>query len=57
MSSKAKAEECVQKVWNVFGQFGITKHCSATSFLDVVACVSLKVATKGSIRGKKTLKI
>ena len=54
--SKEKTEECDQKVWNVFDQFGITAPCSASSFLEVGARVSLKVATKGSLRGKKTLK-
>ena len=47
-------EECNQKVWKVFDQFGITIPCSATCFLEVGACVSLKVATKGSVRGKNT---
>ena len=27
--SKAKMEECDQKVWNVFNQFDITIPCSA----------------------------
>ena len=38
-------------------QFGISIPCSATYFLEVGADVSLKVATKGSIRGKKLWKI
>ena len=46
-------EECNQKVWNVFNQFGLTIPCSATSFLEVGACISFKVATIGSPRGKK----
>ena len=46
-------KECDQKVWNVFDQFGITIACSDTYFLEVGARVSLKVATKRSIRGKK----
>ena len=45
-------EKCDQKVWNVFDIFGITIPCSATYFLEACACVSLKIATKGSIRGK-----
>ena len=53
----AKTEECDQKVWNVFDKFAITIACSATYFLEVGACVSLKVATKASIEVKKTLKI
>ena len=48
-------KECDQKVWNVFDQFGITIACSDTYFLEVGARVSLKVATKRSIRGKKKL--
>ena len=55
--SKCKREECDQKVWDVFDQFDITIPCSDTYFLEVDARVSLKVVTKGSIRGKKTLKI
>ena len=38
---------------NVFDQFGITIPCSATFSLEVGARISLKVATKGSVRGKK----
>ena len=41
------------KSLNYFDQFGITIPCSATYFLEVGACFSLKVATKGSIRDKK----
>ena len=37
-------------------QFGITMPSSATYFLEVGAHISLKVATKGSIRGKKLWK-
>ena len=37
-------------------QFGITIPCSTTYFLEVGARLSLKVATKGSLRGKKTEK-
>ena len=55
--SKGKTEECDQKVPNVFDQFDITISCSAIYSLEVGAHVSLKVANKGSITGKKTLKI
>ena len=41
------------KILNVFDQFSITIPFSATYFLEVDARVSLKVATKGSRRGKK----
>ena len=34
-------------------QFGITITCSTTYFLEVGARASLKVATKGSPRGKR----
>ena len=54
--SKGKTEECDPNVWNIFNQFGITIPCSATYFLEVGARVSLKVATKGSLRGKKSAK-
>ena len=47
-------EECDQKVWNVFDEFSIIIPSSAFYFLEVGACVSLKVATKGSPRGKKS---
>ena len=45
------------KSLKVFDQFGITIPSSATHFLEVGTPVSFKVATKGSIRGKKTLAI
>ena len=51
--SEAKTEESDLKAGNVFDQFGITIPCSATYFLEVGARVSLKVASKGSIRRKK----
>ena len=50
-------EKCDQKVWNVFDQFGIALPCSDTYFLELGAHVSLKLATKGSLRLKKTLKV
>ena len=55
--SKGKTEECEQKVWIVFDQFGIIIPCFATFSLEVGAHVSLKVTTKGSIRVKNILKI
>ena len=55
--SKAKTEKCDQNDWYVLDQFGITIPCSTTYFLEVGARLSLKVATKGSLRGKKTEKI
>ena len=55
--SKAKMEECDLKSWIIFDQFGITIPCLATYFVEVGARLSLKVATKGSIRDKNTLKI
>ena len=51
--SKDKTEECDLKVGNAFDQFGIAIPFLATYFLEVRARVSLKVATKGSIRGKE----
>ena len=48
-----KTEDCHQKFWNAFDQFGIIISCSATNFLEVVARVLLKVAFKGSLKGKK----
>ena len=49
-------EECNQKVWNVFDQLGITLIGSATYFAAVDERISLKVATKGSSRGKENSK-
>ena len=46
-------EACELKVWNVFDQLDITIPCSATYFLEVGACVLLKVATNVSAGGKK----
>ena len=54
--SIAKTKECRLNVTNVFDQFGISIPCPATYFLEVGAGISLKVVTKGSIRGKKSLK-
>ena len=51
--SNVKMEECDKEVWNVFNQFDIIKTCSSTYRPQVGARVSLKVATKGSPRGKK----
>ena len=52
-----KKEEYHLKVWNTFNQLGITIPCLATYFLEVIARVSSKVDTKGSIRHKTTLNI
>ena len=46
-------EECDQKVCNAFNQFDITITCSGTYLSEVADRLSLKVATKGSLRGKK----
>ena len=51
--SKAKSEECNQKVWKIFDQFDVTILCLPTYFLKIGLHVLLKVATKGSLRGKK----
>ena len=45
-----------QTDWNALDQFGITMLYSATYFLEVGARISLKVTTKGSLRGKKNSK-
>ena len=55
-SSQVKMEECDRNVWNVFNQFDVGKSGLTTYFLEVGARVSLKLATKGIPRGKKTLK-
>ena len=55
--SKAKTEECDQKVGNILDQFGINISCSAKYFLEVSAHVFLKVATGDSFRDKETMEI
>ena len=55
--SSAKTEECKIKVENCLDQFGIIIPCLYTYFLEVCTGLSLKVATKASIRRKKNLKI
>ena len=52
-SSKAKTEECEEKVFNIFNQFGDTIHLSATYFLEVGAVASSKGATKVFLSGRK----
>ena len=49
-------EECDQRVWNAFKQFDIIITCWPGYLPQVGAQVSLKVATTGSPRGKKSLK-
>ena len=46
-------EECNRKDVLVSDKFGIIIRCSAKYFLEVGARFILKVATKGSVRGKK----
>ena len=43
--------------WNVPDCFGIITPCSATYHLKVGAPISLKAATKASLRGKKLQKL
>ena len=45
-------EESDKKLWNVFAAFSISIPSVATNFLEIGACVSLKVATKGSLTGQ-----
>ena len=49
-------EDCEQKIGNIFDQSGITIPCSTTLFLEVRPRISLKVATKGSLRGREAQK-
>ena len=44
-------------VWNAFDQFGIIISRSATFNIGTDERTSLKVATKGSLTGRKPLKI
>ena len=55
--SKEKRKKCDQKGWNDFGQFSVNIACSATYYVEVSAGLSLKVATKVSVRDRNTLKI
>ena len=55
--SKAETEYCHQEDWSVFDTFGIITPCSATNDVEARAPVSLKLATKGSLEGRKDLKI
>ena len=48
-------EICKQKVSKEFDQFGVDKSFSTTYYLEVGARVSLKLATKGFLRRKKTI--
>ena len=50
-------EECDQSNLNVSDKLGMFISLSATFVLQMIAQVSLKVATKGSLRGKTTWKI
>ena len=52
--SKPKTEECDQKNWRFSNKFGMLMLGSNTYFLEVSAHVSMKVANKGSFRGKKS---
>ena len=54
---KAKTVECDKKVRSNFDPCGITIPSSAKYFLQVGSRALLKVAIKGSIASKKTLKI
>ena len=51
---KAETEECDQENLNVSDTYGTTTPCLATYSLEVGARFSLKIATKTSLRGKKT---
>ena len=55
--SEAKTEDYNQKDWSVYNRFEITIPCSDRQFLGVGACLSLslKVARKAFLRGKKTI--
>ena len=55
--SKAKTEECDQKNWSECNKIGMNISSTATNFLEVGACFSLKVASKALFTGKETLKV
>ena len=46
-------EKCDQEDWSVSDKSGVFTTCSATYHLEVGWLVSLKVATKASLRSKK----
>ena len=54
--SKAKTEECEQKIRSFSAKFGMLLPGSDTYFLEVSVDDSLKVAIKGYFRGKKLWK-
>ena len=53
---KGEGDKCDQEDWNVSDSFGIITPCSATYHPEVKAPISLKAATKASLRGKTTPK-
>ena len=53
---KAEGDKCDQEDWNVSDSFGIITPCSATYHPEMKAPISLKAATKASLRGKTTPK-
>ena len=52
--SKAKTEECDQKILSLSDKFGMLMSGLDTHFLEVNVHALLKIATKGSVRGKKS---
>ena len=55
--SEAEAEECDQKTWNISEKCGINTTCSASYHLEMGAPVTMKAATKASLRSKKHWKL
>ena len=55
--SEAKMEEYHQKTWNVSDKCGINATCLALYHLKVVTPVTMKAATKASLRSKKLWKL
>ena len=53
VSKPKMQEECDQNVWNVFNQLDIPTTGWPTYFVEICASVSLKVATRSSVKGKK----
>ena len=54
---KAKTEEYDRSDLCFSEDFRMFIPCPATYFLETGACLSLKLATKASFRGKKTMNI
>ena len=54
--SKAKMEECIQTNLNFFNKLGMVIPWSVIYFMEMSALISHKIASQGSLRGRKNPK-